>query len=98
MQYHPLITEYFESQKPFALAHPETGETAEFRIHGLDFGFDAGEIETSHFEQDDGGASNQTWRYPVSLPRLLDILQSEKARIDKEWRDNLPDEYYLDSD
>lgn len=77
--YHPLITEYFEAQKPFQFAHPETGEKTDFRIHGLDFGLDAGEIETKYFHEDReaGTAEGGALRFPISLAKLLDILENQ---------------------
>lgn len=73
--YHSLITKYFEEQKPFKYSHPMRLEKVNWIIFGIDNQFDAAEI---HTQIEHGVGKPTPWKQPISLNKLLEILQNQE--------------------
>jgi hypothetical protein len=72
----PLITDYFESKKPFRMQHPHEGNAADFLIIECEPELDAAIISADTSVTRDG-LGRVDWQWPISLPKLLDILQNQ---------------------
>lgn len=77
MEYHPTVLDYFDNQKVFRFQHPYQARLSDWTIHALEGDMDAALIRTRYFEQNEETASGANIDVPISLGKLLDILEKQ---------------------